>query len=399
MNGPAQLLASSDNWRTLNALQQEYNANPLPLASLGEALRSAGFDPDLAAALTSQLELRDHAKKKFGDSARHMLFTRELLEQATRFQIALLHAHRFLQADIPKVADLGCGLGTESLALSTLGIEVVAVDRNPEAAACTAVNLREFPHSLVLHGDIAQFNATDHGVRGLFLDPARRDARGRKMRPQDWSPSWNVLTDLVRGPLPLGAKLAPGIDHTLLPPAMHTQWLSVRGELTEASMWSPELSPEGPGHSAAVIDDGGLHVLRGALHLAKTGPLDTYLFEADPAVIRSGLLGHLCDELSAHLLHPKIAYATASSISTTPFGRWFTVLDVTSLKVKAIKKALQKFDVGTVEVKKRGADIDPAVLQRQLSGAGKDHLVVFATRIGDQHRAIIASRETVAKED
>ena len=56
-------------------------------------------------------KLREQAVAKFGPFAAHMVFTRAGLEQATRMNVAALHAGRFAGAGIRSVADLGCGLG------------------------------------------------------------------------------------------------------------------------------------------------------------------------------------------------------------------------------------------------------------------------------------------------
>ena len=47
-----------------------------------------------------------------------MLFTEAGLEQATRLKVAALHAGRFARAGVEHVADLGCGIGGDALALA-----------------------------------------------------------------------------------------------------------------------------------------------------------------------------------------------------------------------------------------------------------------------------------------
>lgn len=389
---PAELVADPANWRALQQLQTQYELNPLPLSAINRSLRQAGFTGEIAAALTSQLELRSAAQSKFGEAARHMLFTRRHLEQATRLRVALLHAKRFADADVRTVADLGCGLGTESLACALLGLNVIAIDLDPEATACAAVNLRDFETAQVLTGDIRDFDVAKSGASGIFVDPARRDGKGRILDPEKWSPSWSTVLDYANGSLPLGAKLAPGIDRDLIPADFHAQWLSVDRNLVEATIWSPQLAPEGPGVSAAVLSTTGMSTLTGPAEVAPVGDLQDFLFEPDPAVIRSGLVGNLVNQFSGSLLHPQIAYGTAATATASPFAEWFEVLASTPLRVKPIRAALADFDAGTVEVKKRGASIDPATLQKQLKGSGTQKLVVIATRQQEKHQAIICRR-------
>ena len=81
--------------------------DPESSLSLSESLRAQGHDPELVAAALTQSRLREKARAKFGEFAQHMVFTRDGVEQATRWSVAALHAQRFAQAGIGHVVDLG----------------------------------------------------------------------------------------------------------------------------------------------------------------------------------------------------------------------------------------------------------------------------------------------------
>ena len=74
-----------------------------------------------------------------------MLFTEAGLEQATRLRVAALHAGRFARAGVEHVADLGCGIGGDALALAAIDLEVTAADADEVTAAIAAFNLTPFP--------------------------------------------------------------------------------------------------------------------------------------------------------------------------------------------------------------------------------------------------------------
>ena len=99
----------------LGRVHYDDKADVLKLVS---TLRAEGHDPALVAAVLSQAKLRRRAASKFGEFAESMLFTEPGLEQATRLSVAAQHAERFRAAGITQVADLGCGIGTESMALA-----------------------------------------------------------------------------------------------------------------------------------------------------------------------------------------------------------------------------------------------------------------------------------------
>ena len=104
-------------------------------------LRREGHPPGLVATVLSQSKLRARARAKFGEFASHMLFTEAGLEQATRLKVAALHAGRFARAGVEHVADLGCGIGGDALALAAVDLEVTAVEADEVTAAIAAYNL------------------------------------------------------------------------------------------------------------------------------------------------------------------------------------------------------------------------------------------------------------------
>ncbi len=144
------------------------------------ALRHAGHPPGLVATVLSQSKLRAKARAKFGEFASRMLFTEAGLEQATRLKVAALHAGRFARAGIGHVADLGCGIGGDALALAAIDLEVTAADPDEVTAAIAAYNLAPFPETRVVNGDALEEEPAD--VDALWFDPARRGGGRRHGR-------------------------------------------------------------------------------------------------------------------------------------------------------------------------------------------------------------------------
>ena len=90
------------------------------------------------------------------------------------------------------MVDLGCGIGTDALALLDAGLEVVAVEADPETASIAQANLGD--RAEVLVGDAVELapSLLGPGV-GAFADPARRTGRGRSWRVEDLSPPWSFV--------------------------------------------------------------------------------------------------------------------------------------------------------------------------------------------------------------
>ena len=164
-----------------------------PSAELGDALtlvsrlRKQGHPPSRVAAVLNQYRLRRKAETKFGPFARRMLFTPTGLEQASRLRVAAVHAGRFAAPGLDRVADLGCGIGGDAMALAALELRVTAVERDEVTAAIAAYNLVPFPNARVVHADALDQPLDD--VDAVWLDPARREGASRLASPDDWSPS------------------------------------------------------------------------------------------------------------------------------------------------------------------------------------------------------------------
>lgn len=354
-------------------------------------LRAAGHDGGLVAAVLEQARLRSRARAKFGDFADRMLFTPAGLEQSTRLRVAALHAGRFAEAGIDVVADLGCGIGADAMAFAALDLGVVAVERDELTAAVAAFNLAPFPSARVELG--AAEDADLAGVGGVWLDPARRDGATRFADPADWSPSLTWAFDLARR-LPAGIKLGPGLDRDLIPGDVEAQWVSVDREVVELVLWSGALARPGIRRAATVIGASGTAEISagGDAEDAVTGDLAEYLVEPDGAVIRARLIGDLARSLGGRMIDPTIAWITAPELPVTPFGQAFRVLERFPLDVKTLKRELAQREIGTLEIKKRGVDIDPAEFRKKLAPSGDASATLVLTRIAGSRTAILVER-------
>ncbi|PJJ73174.1 hypothetical protein CLV46_2759 [Diaminobutyricimonas aerilata] len=354
-------------------------------------LRAQGHSPGLVAAVLTQARLRRRARAKFGEFADRMLFTEAGLEQATRLSVAAVHAGRFQGAGVRWVADLGCGIGADALAIAALGLDVTAVERDEVTAAIASFNLAPWGNARVEQGT-AEEAALD-GVGAVWLDPARRDASRRLDDPADWSPSLDFAFGLAEH-RPIGVKLGPGIDRDLLPADAETQWVSVDREVVEVVVWTGALARPGVRRAALVIGDHGSAELTAAADAEDVdpGPLGTYLHEPDGSVIRARLIGDLARSLGATTVHPQIAYLTGDAPAESPFARSFRILAELPLDERALRRELAARRIGTVEIKKRGVDIDPAQFRKRLAPKGPESATLVLTRVGGRRVALLTER-------
>lgn len=368
------------------------------VAAAVSRLRSAGRAPELVAAAVGQARLRTRARTKFGAFADRMLFTRSGLEQATRLEIAASHAGRFRDAGIRAVADLGCGIGGDALALAGIGLDVLAVDADEVTAALAAYNLAPFGDAVRVRHARAQ-DVDLAGIDAVWLDPARRTAgHGDTTRvgAGEWSPPLDWVWGLA-AQLPAGIKLGPAFDRSLVPTEaghVETQWISVDGATIELVVWTGVLARPGIRRAALVVRGGAAAELTADADApdADVRALGEYLHEPEGAVIRARLIGDVARTLGAGMIDEKIAYLTSDAPVSSPFVQSFRIREQLPNDVKALARALRERGIGTLEIKKRGVDIDPATLRTKLKLRGSASATLIVTRVGDRRLTLLADR-------
>ncbi|MEW2472803.1 methyltransferase domain-containing protein [Micromonospora gifhornensis] len=384
----------------LSAAARVAGGDPLAAAA---ALRSAGIPAGLAAAALTQAELRRRAAGKFGPAASGMFFTRPGLEQATRAVVARRRAHRLRKAGVTSLADLGCGLGADALAAAQAGIRVYGVEADPLTAALAEANAQAAGLAelfTVECGDATAFDVTR--VEAVFCDPARRRAgTGRRIfDPNSYSPPWDFVTRLAQRVPRTVVKVAPGLDHALIPVGTEAEWVSVDGNLVEAALWCGPLAEtprratvlkEGPPVNASgskgapsyhLVDGTSVHQLVGSgRQEAPVGAVRRYLYDPDPAVVRAHLIAELAADLDASLADPSIAYLYADAPTSTPYARCLEVTDVLPFSLKRLRALLRERRVGRVEILKRGSALEPERLRHDLRLTGDQPASLVLTRV------------------
>lgn len=339
------------------------------------------FAPEVAAAALTQAGLRRRAVTKFGTAAADWFFTPDGLEQATRPEVAAHRARRLAAAGIRRVVDLGCGIGADSRAFAEAGLDVIAVERDPATAMVARLNLE--PLGVEVRRDDAETVAADllgDSHTAAFCDPARRGARGRTWDINRFTPPWEFVSGLLAGPAVL--KLGPGVPAEFIPDDVEAVFVSHRGDLVEAAIWSPALTGQ-PGRAAELLGTDG------TVHRIETRPapgrvLDRppepgeVILEPDPAVLRAGAADTLAERLGARRVADRVGYLVLDHDPAGPFARGYEVLEVLPHKEKELRAWVRTHRIGVLEIKKRGVDLDPAVLRRRLLG-GKGHGKATAT--------------------
>ena len=344
-----------------------------------------------AQALLETAVLRQQASKKFS-KATQMYFTRPALEQASSEIVSRYRAQRFAQIEAQAVADLGCSIGGDALALSDFA-EVTGVDWDPVRLLMAQENMRVYGNGARFHLLQADLLAlTPLVMDALFFDPARRDERGRRFfSVHDYQPPLSLI-DQWRELVPETAvKISPGVDYAEIPEEAEIEFISVNGEVKEGVLWYGRFHTTQrratllPNETTITTDD----LPEEPIPLAEP---KTYLYEPDGAIIRAHLVEAIAPQLDACKLSENIAYLTSDTKVKTPLARCFTVQDYFPFQLKRLRQYLREHNIGQVIIKKRGSPIEPDQLKQQLrlKGNGVESCILFLTQLQGKAAVIIA---------
>ena len=343
--------------------------------------------PERTHAVLETAMLRRSAAGKFQRAAK-MFFTRQALQQSSAEVVSTYRAKRFLKEGFKLLADLGCGIGGDSIALATRAM-IVGVDLNPVRLAMARENVRQYgqvEHFLPLQANLLELGPMP--VEALFSDPGRRTGQGKRIYSlYDYHPPITFLESWRKMVPNQAVKISPGVDYAELPAETEVEFISVSGEVREAVLWFGALRTP-VGRRATLLPGGATITDEEVGEIAVTRPGE-YLYEPDGAVIRAHLVEQLAQKLGASKIEPRIAYLTADQPRLTPFARCYIIEDVFPFQLKRLRHYLRERGIGRVTIKKRGSPLDPDILRRQLRLRGDGHRILFLTKVKEEPTVLI----------
>ena len=376
------------------------------------------FDAAQTRLLCELHELRQRARVKFSRADR-MFFTRRGYEQATSEKIAQYKATRFPAGE--RIVDLCCGIGGDALALGRRSSKITLIDRSPATVALAVANLGVY--------DVADIQVCADDVRNVsvaawsawHIDPDRRVDGQRRSAPEKCEPPLDEFLQQIpksgKGMLPGAVKLSPAArpDH-LLEFGAELEWIGDRRECQQLVAWFGSLA-EFPGRrTATCLIDGGAEKLVEEPAAASTAlasqdeqpsdvsdiktQLPRYLFEPRPCVLAAQLEDTLGRKFNLQRLAERVPlFGSSERVATDLVSSFETIAafpfrmsDVAQHRTEIARQGLQ-----ITEVKKRGVDLDPATVLRQLrskdaSAANRKAATLFVFPAGRSLLAVVAQR-------
>ena len=348
------------------------------------------FPREVARAALTTAILRGEAETKF-PQADKLYFTREALEQATPWDVAVHRSKRYQGAE--RIYDLGCSIGGDALALAK-SAPVVGVELDDLRAAMAQQNARAVRADFsVVQADVSQLPFDVNSSDAIFFDPARRERGKRKFSVGDYHPPLSIVAEWLKKTDAIGVKISPGVDLAELSNFdCEVEFVSLNGDLKEAALWFGGF--KSTERRATLLVNGETHTLTvdQQPELPLTEP-QAFLYEPDAAILRAGLVQFVGGELGAAQLDPEIAYLTGDKLVDTPFARVWPVEGWMPFQLKRLRAELRERGVGRVTVKKRGSPILPEDLIQQLKLEGEGEMTLFLTQMQGAPIVVFAKGE------
>jgi len=348
------------------------------------------YPQDVVRAALTLSELRERGRVKFS-RADQMWFDRKSLEQATPELVSQYKADRFSGT----VYDFCCGMGGDLVALAKEA-EVTGVDLEP--VLCQFAVWNSEVYEVADRVTVVNCRLEDIQDRQglLHIDPDRRpNSGGKVIRIEDYQPGLETLHELMQEFAGGAVKLSPASNFTGKFPESETELISLNGECKEATIWFGSLAGESEFRATAISKTGDVNSIAGHpmdAFVDLTAP-GQYLYDPDPAVVRSGLLDVAADQYGLSRLDTEEEYLTSVDSVESPFFSRFRVLEELPNNDRDLKKYFRSANFGQLEIKCRRIPVHIESLRRKLSLKGDAAGVLVIARLQGKSRALICERE------
>lgn len=343
------------------------------------------YPPEIVRSAIQLDELRQRAASKFSRAA-EMWFDRVGLEQATSEPVARHKAARFSG----EVDDLCCGIGGDALALAS-HCDVRAIDRKSWLTLMATWNAEAFGVASRLTSVVGDCTQLVNTERLVHLDPDRRTGARRSTRIEDYVPSLNFMNELIDSAPGGSIKLSPASNFGGKFPGCEIELVSLHGECKEAIVWFGSLASD-VSWRATLLPQATTIAGEPLSAEAEVSPVQQYIYDPDPALVRSGLLDVAACELDLCRLDDAEEYLTSQQLVNSDFVTPFAVVAELPHSKKQIRRYFREQPFGSVEIKSRHLKVDVDKFRRKLTLTGEGPITLIFARVGGRSRALVCRR-------
>lgn len=371
------------------------------------ALKKAPVGTDFSLALR-QIEARQLLKKKVPSwsANEELLFPAHLSieqcssEASAKYKASLMQGQSF--------ADLTGGLGIDTYFISQHFQQADYVERQVELCDLARHNFAVLGSQVEIWNETAEDYLKHCGAKDyIFIDPARRDAFGRKtVSIADCTPDVVALQDLLLEKAGrVVVKLSPMLDVTKALGELHhvrevhvvavaneckeLDFVMERGYEGEVQCVCANLLTRQPDVRFALEDE-----KNATAALAET--VMRFLYEPNPAVMKAGCHKLLTRRYGVFKLHKNSNLFTSDILVADFPGRIFEVEAFAPFNKKVKQTLLSEVDNASIAV--RNFPLTVAELRKALKIGDGDGIYLFATTLKGEKRVVIRTKKATSEE-
>ncbi len=357
------------------------------------ALKLKSIFPDTYKLLASQLALYPKAVNKLTEfTSRFCYLTAKAYEQASSEAAAWYKASLFSGG---VCIDLSGGLGIDDIAFSRKYHKVISVDCDSELNMIAEVNFTKMGISNItrLTAKAEEYIKNDITADIVYIDADRRETRSGKkaVTMHDSSPAIPAMIPRlfeISGTVLL--KLSPLVDITYLkrslPCIKDIRVVSVDSEVKEILVTLDKKFTGSPVIYAVNLSGNEFNkdpefkfkvqqfpAIENKAALSSSGE---FLFEAAPAIIKSGLLPGYAEYTGTNPVSKDNIYLTSGRLPADYFGRAFRIVSAFAFSKSALKKYLSENNITKANIASRCFPVKPSEIKKQfsISDGGEDYL-------------------------
>jgi hypothetical protein len=300
------------------------------------------------------------------------------------------------------LVDLTGGFGVDCCFMSARFKHTTYVERQIELCNLASHNFKVLQRQpiRVVHAQTEEYLAGMEPVDWIFIDPARRDAGGKKVvLLSDCEPDVSALSALLlEKSRHVMVKLSPMMDITAalreLPTVSEIHILSVENECKEVllilgrqvednkKMQAVNFGKNNGSQVFSYLMDEELQA-----RSSFTSAIGTYLYEPNAAVMKSGAFKLIGERFNVHKLHINTHLYTSDELLPGFPGRVFKVLQHWGNSKKELKELAEKTPKANITTRNYPVSVDDLRKKLKIKEGGDTYL--FACTMANDSKMII----------
>lgn len=368
-------------------------------------LKKKGLNKSEIESILNSVHIAVKGKLKF-PRANFMKFSMDSLAQASSKEVSEYRTWKMREklGIIKKSLDIGAGIGGDTIAMA-MRWKVISVEKDSNTIDMLKHNISVYNLQQRVDfvcGDILKlledksFIDMIGNVDCIFFDPSRRLGSHRTVKVEEYEPPLSLVEKLQEICPNICVKISPGVEFSYLKYDCDIEVLSLKGEVKEVILWFGKFKNHKDKKSILATK------LPEKITITQIQPkpfieLDLpkkYIYEPDPAFIKAHLIEEIAQQYTLKKLNPNIAYLTSDRNIVTPVLKKYQVITYLDVNYENISKKLSEINIGKIDYKSRGIDIDLKNIHKQIKGKGKNKGLIIFTKVRAKNTAIICSYTT-----